>query len=208
LTSAGIGSGVERVADRSPHAVAVDAGRQDLAQRPFFVQEPLDLRLHRVGTLLRADLADLAVFLRRGHGLQTFPLAVRQGLLHVHVLAGLHRPDRSQTVPVVRSGDHHRVDVRIVEHASHIRPRFGGRVKLAGTPQLDLIRIAQAGNRNTRQLAERTHQICRPRPPQLMNPRRTAWLGSAALNKGAPSQSGTRGKASADKIATMKMTHR
>jgi hypothetical protein len=181
------------LADRRPHPVAVDASRQDLAERPLFVQELLDLRLHRIGTLLGADLADLAVLLRRGHRLAAFPLAVRQRLFHVHVLARLHRPDRGQAVPVVAGGDHHRVDARIVEHAPEIGPRLGRRVSLVGAANLSPVRIAQARDRDAGQFAERSHQI--PGTASATDESKTNRLvgRGSAQQRSTPSQSGTGG---------------
>ena len=49
-----------------------------------------------------------------------FPDVVRDGLFDVNVLAGLHRPDRGQRVPVVGGGDRDRVDLFVFEDAAHV----------------------------------------------------------------------------------------
>ena len=69
---------------------------------------------------MRADLDDPVVLPR---GLDHRPPLGdrhRQGLLDVHVLAGLARLDHLDRVPVVGRGDHHRVDVLAVEDGPEV----------------------------------------------------------------------------------------
>ena len=49
-----------------------------------------------------------------------FPDVVGHRLLDIHILAGLHGPDRGEGVPVIGGRDGHRVDVLVVEHAAHV----------------------------------------------------------------------------------------
>ena len=69
---------------------------------------------------LRAAGRDPVVLAGRLDQLRAFPDVVRDGLLDVDVLAGLHGPDGGQRVPVVRGGDGDRVDVLVVEDAAHV----------------------------------------------------------------------------------------
>ena len=69
----------------------------------------------RVGSRLNADGEDLAGLLDRVGDLLRFVDRVGHRLFKVHVLAGFHRLNRHQAVPVVGSGDDHRVDALVVE---------------------------------------------------------------------------------------------
>src|SRR5699024_3359559 len=97
------------LADRIAPAEAVAADPLHLAQL-FRLDQVADLRLHGVGALLRAALADAVVLARRLDDLAPFPDVVGDGLLDVDVLTRLERPDRRQGVPVVTGGDHDGVD--------------------------------------------------------------------------------------------------
>ena len=57
-----------------------------------------------------------------------FPDVVRYRLLDVDVLAGLHRPDRGQRVPVVGGGDGDRVDLLVVENTRRMSDSIFGRL--------------------------------------------------------------------------------
>ncbi len=109
------------------------------------MQEILDLRLHRIRALLRTHLADLPVLARRGNRLAPFPLAVRQRLLDIHVLAGLHGPDRRQAVPVVAGRDNYRVNTLVVQQFAQVRIPFGLGVRFAGPRHQLLVRITKRG---------------------------------------------------------------
>src|SRR5262249_40162831 len=58
-----------------------------------------------VGAILRSALANATEFARHLHDPAAFVHIVADRLLDVDILAGLHRPDRSQGVPVVRRGN-------------------------------------------------------------------------------------------------------
>src|SRR5690606_30683821 len=45
-------------------------------------------------------------------------------LLHIDILARLRGPDAGERVPMVRRGDHHRVDFFALEHLPHVRERL------------------------------------------------------------------------------------
>ena len=54
-----------------------------------------------------------------------FPHRVGRRLLDVHVLAGLHRPDGGERVPVIGDRDDDRVDVLVVERAAEVLDESG-----------------------------------------------------------------------------------
>ena len=75
------------------------------------LQEPLI----GLGPLHRSDLEDAAGLLDDLFDQLAFVDRQRQRLFAVDVLAGQHRFDGDLRVPVIRRGDHHRVDVFAVE---------------------------------------------------------------------------------------------
>ena len=79
------------------------------------MEKLFNLSLHRIGPLLRSNLADAAELAGGIDRLLTFPLAVREGLFDIDILARLHRPDSSQAVPVIAGRDHDRIDAVIGE---------------------------------------------------------------------------------------------
>ena len=79
-----------------------------------------------VGAHLGADLHAFLVLARGIEELLAFPEREAERFFDVHVLAGLHRPDPAQAVPVVRRGDDHRVDFGIVEHLARVGEGLGG----------------------------------------------------------------------------------
>ena len=111
--------------------------------------------------MLRSDLADPVVFASGRNRLLTFPLTVRQGLLDIHILTRLHGPNRSQAVPVIASGYHHCIDVRIFDKLAHII----GRLRLWKTPLGFLysrcIWIAQSDNLHPGDFRKSSHQFIR-----------------------------------------------
>ena len=76
------------------------------------------------GANLRAGLDDAVVLRRRGDELAPLPHRVRYRLLEVDVLAGLHRPDAGERVPVIRRCHRHGVDVGGREHLAHVHIRL------------------------------------------------------------------------------------
>ena len=110
---------VRILADVQPRLEAQAASHVDLADAA--VLNELDRLAHgRAAAVHRADLHDLAVGARGVRHQAAFQDGVRGRLLDVDVLAGLERPDGGERVPVVRRGNHHRVDVLVVEHAPQI----------------------------------------------------------------------------------------
>ena len=69
---------------------------------------------------LRAARGDALVLARGLHELRAFPDIVGDGLFDIDILAGLHRPDRGQSVPVIGGRDRDRVDVLVLEDAPHV----------------------------------------------------------------------------------------
>ena len=63
--------------------------------------------------ILRAVLHDRSVFFRSGHKLLAFVNVVAERFLDVNILTGLAGPNCPQCVPMVRSGDRHRVDILV-----------------------------------------------------------------------------------------------
>src|SRR5438445_1770921 len=94
-------------------------------------------RLHDVdrarrGALLRPHLYHaLALALRRDEQL-AFARVVPARLLHVDVLPGLHREQRSRRVPVVGRCDHERVHVLVLERLTKVAQAFGSLALGAG----------------------------------------------------------------------------
>ena len=82
------------------------------------MKEFLNLCLHRVGPLLGPNRTDTVVFFSSRNGLLTFPLVMREGLLHINMLARLHGPYGGQTVPMVARRDNDRIDGFVIEHFS------------------------------------------------------------------------------------------
>src|SRR5437879_421391 len=86
------------------------------------------------------------------------------GLLDVHMLAGLARPDGRESMPVVASSDGYRIDVPVFEHASQVllergllagqRFTFAGPLLHAG-----LVRIAKSRHFHTGNLGAISHVV-------------------------------------------------
>ena len=112
------------LADRGPRFVAQPARHVDLAETAF-VDEPDRVAHGRPAPIHRADLHDPVVARRRLDHPAAFPHGMRRGLLDVHVLASLQRPDRGERVPVIRRGNHDGVDVPVVEHPAQVLDEAG-----------------------------------------------------------------------------------
>src|SRR5437899_2802333 len=69
---------------------------------------------------LRAGLADAVVVAGELDDAPSLADVVADRLFDIYVLAGLDGPDRGQCVPVVRRGDAHRVNRRIVHDPPQI----------------------------------------------------------------------------------------
>src|SRR5262249_41257111 len=99
-------------ADRGPQLVAEAASQADLAELSgLHVGDRLAHAL--VGAALGAGLANPVVLAGRLDDPPAFADIVADWLLDIHVLAGLHRPDGGQSVPVVGRGDGDDVDVLV-----------------------------------------------------------------------------------------------
>ncbi len=108
-----------RVADAGAALEAQSARQINLADQT--VLQLLNRFLRRLGgPRLRAVLDDAVVALRSADELPAFPPIVRARLLHIHVLAHLHRPERDQCVPVMRRGDAHGIKGRIFEQLADV----------------------------------------------------------------------------------------
>src|ERR1051325_1309983 len=112
-------------ADGVAALVAQSATDDDLAELALLHQ------LHRFGDVaaaaaLRASLHDAVVLARGLDNFAAFPNVVRHGLLDVHVLARLDRPDGRQRMPMVGRGDRDCVDLRFLEHLAHVAETFSG----------------------------------------------------------------------------------
>ena len=70
--------------------------------------------------MLRPALADPLILLHHLDHPPALRHVVAYWLLHIHVLARLHRPDRRQSMPMIRRGHRHHVDRLVVEDLSHI----------------------------------------------------------------------------------------
>src|SRR5438552_8147425 len=69
-------------------------------------------------------LADPVVFPGSLDQLLAFPNIVGTGLLDISVLASLHGPDASQSMPVIRGGETDGIDFLIIEHLPHVAIAF------------------------------------------------------------------------------------
>lgn len=196
-------------ADGGAAAVAVDRKRFDLAQSFFFVEEFFDFGLHRVTALLRADLADDVVFARGFHDLVAFPLAVREGFFDVNVLAGLHRPDARQAVPVVTRGNVNGVDGGIVEDFAHVAVADGTRYAGRGRCENIFVHVRECAEVHVAHLAVAVQMVAAA--PADADPGDVDFfIGSnSGLNCGSGEQRGecSGGKRNADELTTIHGTH-
>ena len=71
-------------------------------------------------TALHAGLADPLVALGGLNVAAAFADIVAHRLFDIHILAGLHGPDRGQRMPMVRRGNRDEVDRLVVEHGPQI----------------------------------------------------------------------------------------
>ena len=74
---------------------------------------------------LRAAGGDPLILAGSLDELSAFPYVVGDGLFNVSVFAGLHGPNGGQGVPVIGGGDGDRVDVLVLEDATHIGFELG-----------------------------------------------------------------------------------
>ena len=129
-----------------------DAARQiDLADRPSREQRHgfQDLR---AAAALGAVLHDAAVFPGGLDDLAAFPESQGQRLLDVGVLAGLHRPDGAEGVPVGGRGVNDGVDRLVFDHPPHVAD---GRHPFAAVEFFAVRRALSTGPRNRRRKARR-----------------------------------------------------
>ena len=123
-----------RLADRLPQPVAQSPGEFHFADLAGVdVLDRLDRAEHRAA--LRAGLADPVVLPRGLDHAAAFADVVADRLLDVDVLAGLHRPNGRQGVPVVRRGDRDDVDRLVVKRLADVADELG----LAALLRLDLL---------------------------------------------------------------------
>ena len=103
---------VRRVIRIVPHANELD--RSDVAALDHLG----DLHEVRRRAVLRTDLHDAIVLARRVHHHAAFANGQRDGLLDVHVLAGLTRQHRGDRVPVIRRRDMDCIHILQIEQLS------------------------------------------------------------------------------------------
>ena len=126
--------------------IVIDPGRDRTAAAlanggARFITHPFDVfdfsefaflhKLHRrldrpVRAALGAPLTDASFFAGELHELTTFPDIVGNGFLDVGVFACLDRPDSRESVPMVRRGGGHRIDIPLFEHFAHVRVAVDG----------------------------------------------------------------------------------
>src|SRR5260221_6923193 len=95
---------------------------------------------------LGAGLDDFVVLAGDLHGPPAFAHIVRNGLLHINVLAGLDRPNRGQRMPVVRSGNGNGVHVFAFEQFADVRVAFQFAQLFDPASEHIGIRITEGGN--------------------------------------------------------------
>src|SRR5262245_38630561 len=79
-----------------------------------------------VASALRAGLANALVLAGGLDDLATLPDIVADGLLDIHVLAILHRPDGAESMPVIWRGDGNDVDRLVGDHFADVLLELGG----------------------------------------------------------------------------------
>src|SRR5687767_13099589 len=70
--------------------------------------------------VLKTDLHPSVIFACSFNHLASFEDVMACRLLYIHMLAGLTRPDRSQRMPVIWSGERHCIDFLIIKNLAHI----------------------------------------------------------------------------------------
>ena len=149
------------LADAGAAFVAEPAAHLDLAQ--VALPDPLDRGSDALagGAALGAGLDDAVVLARELDNAAPFADVVRNRLLDVHILAGLDGPDRGQGVPVVGSGDGHRVHVLALEQLPDVRVGLDGPTPVGKLPgaagQHVAVAIAQRGQAGALRLAQRAN---------------------------------------------------
>ena len=146
-------------ADWTAHADPVDASGQQFADPLCLMEKSFDLRLHRIGSLLRPHLTDPIVLSCRFNCLFAFPLAVRKRLFNVDIFAGLHRPDCSQAVPMIARCHDDGIDHIIVDQFSKIAERLCRREASLRLAKPRCIRVAQADNIDAFDRRKCAHQL-------------------------------------------------
>ena len=182
------------VADRVAPLVAEPFGHVDLSEGA--AAEALDGALAAgIAPLLHAVLDDHFVLPGGLDELLAFEKVVAHGLLDGHVLAGLHRPDSRQRVPVV--GRHHRdrVDVLVFEKRPHVGESFGRAPSLVRETLLDhprkqvLVDVAQRRNFHVRKARE-LGNVGLPHAADPDHPYPHTIIGAAPAGTAGPEQSG------------------
>src|SRR3954447_15922003 len=119
----------------------------------------LGLRLHRVATLLRADLHYAVEPSGRADELLAFPMVVGERLFHVDVLARLARPNSRQRVPMIARGDHDCVDILVVEQLPKVRVLCSTAVLFSRALKVLLVRVTQGRDPHIAKRAELLEQL-------------------------------------------------
>ena len=147
---------ISPLSNRLAALVAQALGEINLAQHAV-LQQLHRLHLVRHAARLAADLAHTRILPRRRNHLLALERVMAGWLLAISVLAGLHRPNCGQGVPMVRRRDRDGVDVFVFEHLSHIAVLFGfgslfTRDRRLRLLQRRLIHVAQARDVSAGQL--------------------------------------------------------
>jgi hypothetical protein len=107
------------VADGGTQLVAECLRHVQLADQPLLERRDR-LDLERQAPMLRSHLHQAFGFALHLNQPHAFVDVVGSGLFSVDIFPRLHRPDRGERVPMVRSCDRDRLDLRVGEHLPHI----------------------------------------------------------------------------------------
>src|SRR5688572_10236629 len=117
-----------------------------------------------LGTALSAGLDDFVILARGFDDFSTLPYVVGDRLFHIDIFAGLHCPDRGESMPVVWGRDGNDVDIFIIEETPNVGVRGG-----SGAPgfvdfvaENFLVGIAERGDSYAVNFAEITDVIAPP----------------------------------------------
>ena len=179
----------QRLRDR-PSFGRPGAGHFHLADDPF-LEQLAGLLGDGTAAHLAPLLHDAAVLLGGGDDQRSFVVDVRDRLLDVDVLAGLHRSQRDRRVPVMRRGDDAGVDVLVGDHVFEAcRPLRWRGLKLRVT-RAAILSICRGSTSHSQAIDTASRRLTSPLtwcvmiPPQPMIPSRTV-AGFSAPNECTP----------------------
>src|SRR5262249_52485928 len=159
--------------------VAESASHVEIADVAF-AQELDGTLLVGKATTLHATLHNAVVFCGGGDHALAFERVIADGLLHVHVLAGLAGPNRCERVPVIRRADDYRVDglvvVQLVQVLIGTRLGVAGSVVAMDGPSVWPVSISQTAARFRSWRRMKSPRWLLPRLPTPTMPRFTLSL--------------------------------